>query len=518
MSDIIERAITPFNPASSVIHNRDKYNLFAPMAGTNKIGMAGFNPRDFSVNEQIVSLNENKVALFLPRVDVKNLSDGVEYSRNGFKTPNIWYYDDDGAILVTAAGNVQSEFDITNNRFRELTVVDGVVTIVGEWRDIFDELGNIVDDLSSIFVTLDTKVDKILGMGLSENDYTTPEKNKLVGIEAGAQVNIIEKIAIKGVEQDIASNVVTIAPSDINVSDLTDDTTEHPIDKSDFATEAEKDADGNTISSTYVKKEQIVDNVASSDTDKPLSANQGKELDGKITSETNRATEAEVVLSQRLDAQEGLGGMLSAHDFGTDTPYEAENGVVLIDLITPYALGQIPSIDNDETKIWNGTKVSNLFDGRTWQLTNTQNTTPVIFQWVNIGATFMAKATNNTLGVGKGSDTVKVNAGGEFYTSTDLIGAATDEQVEALDTKTTQASEAAQDAAEFMMYALGTTPIWDAEGEYILADAEDENTLADTYINAAAINGREFYVMTKAAHNALVQAGTYIPDALYLTF
>ena len=35
-----------------------------------------------------------------------------------------------------------------------------------------------------------TKVDKVAGKGLSTNDYTTEEKNKLAGIAAGAQVNV----------------------------------------------------------------------------------------------------------------------------------------------------------------------------------------------------------------------------------------------------------------------------------------------------------------------------------------
>ena len=38
---------------------------------------------------------------------------------------------------------------------------------------------------------LDNKVDKETGKGLSTNDYTTAEKNKLAGIEAGAQVNTV---------------------------------------------------------------------------------------------------------------------------------------------------------------------------------------------------------------------------------------------------------------------------------------------------------------------------------------
>ena len=41
-------------------------------------------------------------------------------------------------------------------------------------------------------------VAKETGKGLSTNDYTTAEKTKLTGVEAGAQVNIIENVSIKG--------------------------------------------------------------------------------------------------------------------------------------------------------------------------------------------------------------------------------------------------------------------------------------------------------------------------------
>lgn len=43
--------------------------------------------------------------------------------------------------------------------------------------------------LSKIKTKLDLKVDKVSGKGLSANDYTTTEKNKLSGISAGAEVN-----------------------------------------------------------------------------------------------------------------------------------------------------------------------------------------------------------------------------------------------------------------------------------------------------------------------------------------
>ena len=45
-------------------------------------------------------------------------------------------------------------------------------------------------------IVLAGKVDTVAGKGLSTEDYTTAEKTKLAGVEAGAQVNIIEGIKL----------------------------------------------------------------------------------------------------------------------------------------------------------------------------------------------------------------------------------------------------------------------------------------------------------------------------------
>lgn len=64
---------------------------------------------------------------------------------------------------------------------------------------------------------LDTKVDKESGKGLSTNDYTTPEKNKLGGIESGAQVNIIETIQKNGIPISASNKTVNIiVPTNTN--------------------------------------------------------------------------------------------------------------------------------------------------------------------------------------------------------------------------------------------------------------------------------------------------------------
>lgn len=69
---------------------------------------------------------------------------------------------------------------------------------------------------------LDEKVDKVSGKGLSTNDYTTDEKNKLAGIAAEAQVNVIESVKINGTAQTISNKEIDI-PIPANLSQLTND-------------------------------------------------------------------------------------------------------------------------------------------------------------------------------------------------------------------------------------------------------------------------------------------------------
>lgn len=71
-------------------------------------------------------------------------------------------------------------------------------------------------------VAIDEKVDKVDGKGLSTNDYTTDEKNKLAGITAGAQVNVIESVKVNGTAQAISNKEIDI-PVPTKLSQLTND-------------------------------------------------------------------------------------------------------------------------------------------------------------------------------------------------------------------------------------------------------------------------------------------------------
>lgn len=84
----------------------------------------------------------------------------------------------------------------------------------------------------------------------------------------------------------------------------------------------------------------------------------------------------------------GLGGYLTGYDFGTSYPTQQE--------LTNYAMEQIPNAIV-ETDIFNQTKVVNLYDNHIWILTNTQDSDPVVFEWVDKGTEAVGDANNDGL-------------------------------------------------------------------------------------------------------------------------
>ena len=73
---------------------------------------------------------------------------------------------------------------------------------VGELRKMIS-----ISDFSELF---ESKVDKEPGKGLSTNDYSNSEKEKLEGIEENAQRNVIEEIDLNGVKIEPVNKVVSI--------------------------------------------------------------------------------------------------------------------------------------------------------------------------------------------------------------------------------------------------------------------------------------------------------------------
>lgn len=85
----------------------------------------------------------------------------------------------------------------------------------GDSVSIYQTFANLEESLADTFDTiaidLDDKVDKVDGKGLSTNDYTTTEKNKLSGIASGAEVNQNAFSNVKVKPTASASTTTTIA-------------------------------------------------------------------------------------------------------------------------------------------------------------------------------------------------------------------------------------------------------------------------------------------------------------------
>ena len=90
----------------------------------------------------------------------------------------------------------------------------------------------VIPDLSGDIQTLETavqnldndKVDKVTGKGLSTNDYTTEEKEKLAGIETGANRTVVDDALSGASENPVQNKAVKAAVDEVNARTYLTDT------------------------------------------------------------------------------------------------------------------------------------------------------------------------------------------------------------------------------------------------------------------------------------------------------
>ena len=86
----------------------------------------------------------------------------------------------------------------------------GDVSVATKTSDLTNDSGFIT---ASEVPSDDTKVDKVSGKGLSTNDYTTDEKNKLAGIETGANKTVVDSSISSTSTNPVQNKVVNTALS-----------------------------------------------------------------------------------------------------------------------------------------------------------------------------------------------------------------------------------------------------------------------------------------------------------------
>lgn len=132
-----------------------------------------------------------------------------------------------GVVMLTAndvgALPVDTEIPSISGLATETYVdskVAGIVDSAPETLNTLNELSAALGDDPNFATTIATqiggKVDKVNGKGLSTNDYTTGEKNKLAGIDAGANKTIIDSALSSTSTNPVQNKVVNTAISNLN--------------------------------------------------------------------------------------------------------------------------------------------------------------------------------------------------------------------------------------------------------------------------------------------------------------
>ena len=215
-------------------------------------------------------------------------------------------------------------------------------------------------------------------------------------------------------------------------------------DAEQYAEEAKQATAGKADKATTLAGYGITDAYTKTQVDQKINDVQGDvdTLNTKVPSNASAsnkmATAAEISnLQNQIDENaleikglQGAGGALTATNLGSNPTQQS---------ITEYAINQIwPNNTNftwnasnpaastftdangvarTAAEIFNGTWVNNTADNMRWQLTNTQNTTPAVFEWANVGQDIVGIASATTAGiirVGDGSQMVVSPATGDI--------------------------------------------------------------------------------------------------------
>lgn len=137
-------------------------------------------------------------------------------------------YVDDIASKKANFAEVTTSIKTAIDNLRSELMGEGVPEAYDTFKELADYIERHQTVADALVAAVGNKVDKIEGKGLSTNDYTTEDKNKLDGIEAGAQVNTIESISVNGTNQTPSNKNIDITvptgelanKSEISESDL----------------------------------------------------------------------------------------------------------------------------------------------------------------------------------------------------------------------------------------------------------------------------------------------------------
>ncbi len=188
----------------------------------------------------------------------KSYSDGKTGIREGEETDNAKFYKEKAQEAAEKAEQV-TNISLATPETPGLVKPDGTTITVDEDGTLHGadtvqvdgttimKSDNVIKLADALKTLIDNSVQQVMGKGLSENDFTDALLEKLNGIEAQATRVLIAD--------------------------------DFDTDEEDFALSAKK---GKALYYSKLDRDDVMDSLLSTDKQKPLSANMGKTLDGKI--------------------------------------------------------------------------------------------------------------------------------------------------------------------------------------------------------------------------------------------
>ena len=191
----------------------------------NYIGMGCFSIRNGTIikngasssttTKSILEIKPKDIENFVPEVDdyifkfYTELLLSNEYIKSDDSIVNKKYVDDIASKKANST-EVTTSIKTAIDNLRTELMGEGVPEAYDTFKELADYIERHQTVADALVAAIGNKVDKIEGKGLSTNDFTTEDKNKLEGIVAGAQVNIIESISVNGVVQTIVNKSINI--------------------------------------------------------------------------------------------------------------------------------------------------------------------------------------------------------------------------------------------------------------------------------------------------------------------
>ena len=231
--------VTSVSESNGIVSTTKAQPSFSNITGTATVAQGGTGVTSFNPNEVLIGAGENAIQTrpiateiaantdLVPNYLVKNYVDSAVEGLTG-----AMHFVGEATVVIVPNTNVNPQingYNFANAQPGDVILSDAkeFVWTGGSWRLLGDEgsyavKGSITDadiapdaaisvtKIAGIQTYLSNKVDKIEGKGLSTNDYTNEEKEKLASISAGAQRNTIEHIFLNDNE---------IAPATVNSLD-----------------------------------------------------------------------------------------------------------------------------------------------------------------------------------------------------------------------------------------------------------------------------------------------------------